>query len=411
MEFLILSDIHYGDLCQFKELQSPSENDEVHFSSIASKISEALLEENLAPKFLLIPGDLTSRGSPLEFSKTSRFLEILATKINIPSNRVIHTYGNHDVDWKVCDIVPSHSEHSKFYQRLSAGIGPLFTNSNPPHESAPTVGAGKYVFDDLEIILLNSGIRCYSSASVGGSYANIQNGKLDSDQLKWLRALGGKAAGVARVVVIHHHLANLPYPRQIRDLSCLEEGPEALQEFGRLGIDLVIHGHRHHPIIKTQLETGWQQPITFACAGSFGVNCEHRDGGRIPNTMHVVKFSGVADTGNRFGRMYTYQEVSDLCWKLIRNETPNVAVDPVQWFGAASTAGRLKDKVVELIKELEGARGKLEFIRLPLFEELNLDIKCHRLNSINDAFAEVASEFGYQMSGKYMQEEPLLVKR
>ena len=68
----------------------------------------------------------------------------------------------------------------------------------------------------------------------------------------------------------------------------IEEGSELVEIAAKNGINLIMHGHRHHPRALTRLENGWQSPITFICAGSLSVNAKHRAFGEINNSVHII---------------------------------------------------------------------------------------------------------------------------
>ncbi len=82
---------------------------------------------------------------------------------------------------------------------------------------------------------------------------------------------------------MHHHPFNYPFPTISEDISQIKEGVEFIELAEKNGVDFVIHGHRHHPKVKTVLPEGYA-PITYFCAGSPSVNAEHRSNGEIPNT-------------------------------------------------------------------------------------------------------------------------------
>ena len=75
--------------------------------------------------------------------------------------------------------------------------------------------------------------------------------------------------------MLHHHPFNYPYPTLGRDISLLDEGAELLDISGKAGINLICHGHRHHPKAHNEQRDDWKNAITFICAGSFSVNAAH----------------------------------------------------------------------------------------------------------------------------------------
>jgi predicted phosphodiesterase len=137
--------------------------------------------------------------------------------------------------------------------------------------------------DNCVIFVLNSGYLCSHDQP-------IKHGYLSADQLQWFKNITSQYLDSAKtkIVLLHHHPFGYPFPLPGMDISILEEGSELSQICGESGIDLVLHGHRHHPKAKTVSETGWRKPVTYICAGSLSVNASHRRGG-IPNTFHIVE--------------------------------------------------------------------------------------------------------------------------
>jgi hypothetical protein len=60
-----------------------------------------------SPNFLAITGDISNRGAPIEFDECLAIVndmlkhEVLAGDISLPTNRVLMTPGNHDLDWSL----------------------------------------------------------------------------------------------------------------------------------------------------------------------------------------------------------------------------------------------------------------------------------------------------------------------
>ena len=98
------------------------------------------------------------------------------------------------------------------------------------------------------------------------------------------------------------------------------EGAEFVELAEKEGVDFVIHGHRHHPKVKTYLASG-RSPITFFCAGSLAVNAHHRSNGDIPNTVHFIDIDKEKD----YFVLYNYSYTGPEGWK----KTHNTKVTPL----------------------------------------------------------------------------------
>lgn len=295
----VFSDIHCGKLSRTKVFSVPGEErvdvDEEH------EYEKGLVEllEHERPDYFFIAGDLTSVGSPQEFLYCEKEIIELADKISLPYDHIICCTGNHDVDWSTCNLknaIPSTSSdisnlRKEKYQRLSSHL-PLLCldkmNNKYINGDSPVPFSGVYETDDFIVIMLNTGWLCEPHKKEESKY--YSHGRLSEEQLKWFETTASKYVDDSRkrIVLMHHHAFNYKYPIVGLDLSLIAEGAEFVEIAERFGIDLVIHGHRHHPRVKTYLADNGRRPITFFCAGSLAVNADHRLGGEIPNTVHFI---------------------------------------------------------------------------------------------------------------------------
>jgi 3',5'-cyclic AMP phosphodiesterase CpdA len=415
-QFLVLADIHAGQLAQSARLQctGSSADSGDGLRSIARDIRGTLSKAELKPTLLFIPGDLTSRGSPYEFLQTRRFIEFVALELDIAPECVIVTYGNHDVDWDVCRLgVAGHAGRRDAYRELAAGIGGWITPGGRPVEKGPVAGSGVFRFGNLEVFVLNSGIRCYPLDEEKAPFTEYHHGSIGENQLAWLRSLRPASVPdeITRIALIHHHLVNVGYPSYVPDISLLEEGAEVRAELGRIGTDIVVHGHRHHPHLYTAEESGWAKPTAFICAGSFGVDAVHRANGNIPNTFHVVSLEERTPKHNRSGVLHTFRQIANEQWEPTGHAEPNVGVDPRQWFGA-TTGTLVVDQLIEgIVAPLVPQAVQKGSVDLPSYDRLPLDLRCHRGQVTNAGFAAAASRHGCRVTGRYPEECALHPKR
>lgn len=399
-KILVLSDIHIGSLSNSRGLGLDGEFDESEYQRIAEDMEVAVRNSGFIPNLLIAPGDLTSRGSPQEFLQSSSLINTIASKFRIDPSRVLLTYGNHDVDWKVSDLEQSNGPKRDSYCRLGALSGSLFAPSAPPQIIGSEVGSGIYKYDDLTLIMLNSGISCYPIADE--EKHEYHHGKLGTKQLQWLRSLSPAQIPRDRpcVLMIHHHLINIEYPIPIADISTLEEGAEAISKIGSLGVDLVVHGHRHHPALFTTVQNAWKNPVTFLCAGSFGVGSSHRSWGKIPNTFHCVEFNTKASKQNIGGIVITFEQLIGGSWGLIKDGSYNVALDGCQCFGEISTIGEIEECVSTIIANAV-EENLNAYCKLPPYESFDLKLKSLRVEQLNEILIKQAAKLNYQVTGAF----------
>jgi len=390
---LIISDTHYGDLAHLKNFGKsgvPSdENLEVIALSIVDSIDEPV-------DFLFVLGDLTSSGSPGEFRDFYRFLSILRRKLSLAESQLYLTYGNHDVDWKICAIQSRCPEHNEVYREAAANVGSFFAPAGDYNYHGPVIGCGVAHLEGIDLISLNSGIECYDSQS-------IEHGRLGTKQFDWLKneLSGYLRPHATKVVILHHHLFSLPYSRPVHDLSVLEEGANVLEVLGENGVDIVLHGHRHHPIVHTASSSGWTKPITFFCAGSFGVSAVHRASGRLPNTFHIATINSNSGDVNLEGNIQTFELNLSSEWIPLVGKATEYPLNGKHWFGAPDAMQRAEDDIKDIVSSLVAELASHESAVLPDYENLTLPLRCIFHAKLNKMIQEEGNESNLEITGDY----------
>jgi len=309
MRIALISDIHFGAASATSEFAIQGEPIRYGEVSSAKPFFQGLIDtlQKESPNYLFVAGDLTSTGSPLEFKYCYEKIYQLAESVNIPSENVIFSLGNHDIDWRITQPIDLYKTGSnakyldedinflevnyiKLANHWAVNIGKNATSNAASfkhlYDGSPLTGVIER--EDGIIFVLNSGHLCSHEKS-------RKHGCLSKHQLEWFKALLENeyvSCTKTKIVLLHHHPFNYPYPNLGRDVSTLEEGSELHEICGQFGVNLVLHGHRHHPKAKTASETGWKNPVTYICAGSLSVNATHRLQGAIPNTFHIIECKG-----------------------------------------------------------------------------------------------------------------------
>ena len=393
---LILSDVHYGDLAHLENFGKQGVSSDEDLYGIATSIVDILSQEGNSIDFVFVLGDLTSRGSPGEFQDVYRFLLGLCKLLDVSEDNLFITYGNHDVDWSICKLKTEHVEHHNAYCVTAANLGSLFAPPGKFTVTGPVIGCGVTHLDGIDLISLNSGIECYDDQA-------IKHGKLGAEQFSWLQneLESHLRADSTKITILHHHLMRLPYAITIHDLSALEEGPNALDVLGKCGVDIVLHGHRHHPIAHTEIKSNWIKPITFFCAGSFGVAASERAQGILPNTIHTITFD--TNVGNLFseGLISSYQLNSLSEWEPLVAKHTEYPLNQQQWFGAADASQQAESEINVILSQVESALKKNDHIELPEYNSLPLALRCIFLAELNNLLQAKANSKDIEITGDY----------
>jgi len=219
------------------------------------------------------------------------------------------------------------------------------------------------------------------------------HGQLGGEQFSWLKAAlqGAKDTAKWRILLIHHHPFKYSFPTLVEDISCLEEGSELVDILGHSGIDLVCHGHRHHPKLFTELRAGWASPVTFLCAGSLGANATELSNGEIPNLFHIVSLNSRDSLNSAaMGSVETFKYFSPEGWIPVENSLL-VPLDPLHHFGSVATEAEIGNDLRMVITNTI-ATGPLEpTVDMPLLEALPYSLRCLPVDKLNDILKKEAN--------------------
>ena len=394
MRIAFISDIHFGKYSTTEDFTVPGEpciDNTNNVESLERGLIQLIKDNNAS--YLFIGGDLTSTGSPQELLCCEQKILDIASECGISKDKVIYTLGNHDINWKIIGLSDEFENCSKDhfskvhegYRRI-ASHAPIAVMHNlilPPNPG-PVPSTGVFTESSFIVFVLNSS--CYCS-----NKQHNPHGRLDTIQLKWFRNQLEKYENDPRtkIVLLHHHPANYPYPIPGEDASLLEEGSELKSLAGKYGINLILHGHRHHPRATTIWESEWKNPVVFISAGSVSVNCKHRNEGSIPNTAHIIDLSKAPDHFT----LYNYQYSLSKGWiKLTRyeDETP---LDPVMKVGQIIS----EERVVDAIKSLPNPNINTTILT---YEELPCDLHYLYYDQINDYIQQLLSD-RYAICGSF----------
>lgn len=349
----LISDIHFGDDAYIKEYAAPDTKLNGKMSTRPNHTSTAIeIMKAQGVQYLFIAGDLTSKGSPVEYHYVKNKIDEIASGAGIDKSNVIWCCGNHDNDWCISDLDRDYKKYcegiqsaaKKGYESISSAVLDLYLHQELM-DPCDVPSTGVYMDERIIVFVLNSSVECVRKKAV-------EHGKITEGQMDWFRREASKYKDDKRwkIVLLHHHPFSYPYPIQVDDLSQLSDGSELCEVIGKNGINLVLHGHRHHPVCKTTLENGWENAVTFICSGSFAVKPTERMDGEIPNTFHILELSD--NVGELV--MLSYEYGSSCGWKEIAGErTDVIAVDRIMHLGKNITKADIKSDLKKLIGQVD----------------------------------------------------------
>ena len=356
----LISDIHFGKDARAKEFSLPDDSPNGH-EEYAPSLSEGAIckMKEMKVEYLFVAGDLTSVGSPAEYHFCEKKIMEIAEKSGIPREHIIWCVGNHDNDWQISRLYDAYEgaeakvlEISREkYRKMATSVASANMSIFPSYIcEGPLPMTGIYMDEKIVTFILNSSTWCVHGKS-------IDHGKLTNEQLKWFeeKALEYANDPKWKIVLMHHHPFNYPYPVPGLDVSQLEEGSEFCKIAGKYGINLVIHGHRHHPQCKTTKENEWKAPISFVCGGSFSVNESERKNGDIPNTFHIIEL--LEEVGDL--KLYTYEYSIGGGWRNAVGYRDVVPLDYMMRLGKNFS----KEEIEEALRKLLKLANNESFVR------------------------------------------------
>ena len=373
-----ISDIHYGQLSRTSEFSVPGEpitDDTSGGKSLKDNMIDILKQKKI--DYLCIAGDLTSSGSPQEFYYCEKLILDLAKGLDIPEKNIILGLGNHDIDWRISEIYTQfESNQEDFpqklikekYRQIATQASTINLQNIPlPPQKGPAPFSGILENDHFVMFILNTGWYCTNDQA-------FSHGELNENQLKWFKSMAEKYKDSSKwkIILMHHHTIKYSYPVQVVDLSMVKESSEFLDIAGKNNFHLILHGHRHHPRAETCFRTGWGAPITFVCAGSFAVKASHRQGGSIPNTLHIIELTDELGILN----LYNYQYSAAQGWIPFSSNTPETPLDRNMRLGKLFSNTEIENAIRKLTIEKPISWDSLEdCLKFQSFQELNKKIE------------------------------------
>ena len=293
---LHLSDIHFAGHAEFGEITAhhrffEGPDTQPLIAELRRELidGDAKLELPRERLHIVVSGDLAWTGSDEEFDQAREFLDELVAMLNIGHERVHLVPGNHDLNWHLS--AANRARRLDNYLRLVVGFyGEELARSRYPLIRWPLAYAGPPpsahellgVNLDEDNRMLLCGLNSCVLEDEQHHYGYV--GQRQQKELRRRLTALDLPSDLVRVAVMHHHLH--PYPEFLRaraneevfaDLSVVRDAGALESELEQLGFDLVLHGHKHRPLLReTRIrETGTQKierrPLLVCGAGS--VSC------------------------------------------------------------------------------------------------------------------------------------------
>jgi Icc-related predicted phosphoesterase len=277
---LAFSDLQFGD---------PNFSEDTLLSDI--HISKYLIDNNIFPDLILICGDITYSGDPVQFMQAEEWILGLCSNIFPKSfllyeERIIIVPGNHDVNLSL-----SLADIYKF-NFAASNKKELFVKRKSPLNDYKTLSF--YPFCDFAFRLtkdikwieksnnlcwsndrfINWGFKLIQLNSVSEIYYYLPGqAEIDESSIKQLgRDLTGKSGkNIYTIAISHNGPEDLGYQR---GLNSDKRVKNLFALINSVGINLFIHGHRHTPSSKYKLpyKGKFTNNIEYLMVGTMNLN-------------------------------------------------------------------------------------------------------------------------------------------
>jgi 3',5'-cyclic AMP phosphodiesterase CpdA len=115
----------------------------------------------------------------------------------------------------------------------------------------PYMNYRKYISQELQSVYRREDA-VFVALNTTAPLRSIVNGRVDADDIAFCRdAFRDVPAGVARIVVAHHHFAPAP---DYEGGDVMPHAREAMEAFAGMGVDMVLGGHLHRAYIGNSLD-------------------------------------------------------------------------------------------------------------------------------------------------------------
>lgn len=297
----IVSDLHcHPEAVSFKE------NDSYLYTAALRANDhpvESLQRElsDIEVDLIIAPGDFTNKADVQGF--ISGWNYVLDIKDILKAQDVVATLGNHDVD--------SGNSFSNYSLETAKGIRKNFPLKDEKlRDQFWSKGCTFYEHDSCRILVINSCHFHYSRLAASG-------GKVDDDMLNYIdEYLKDINDNKILLALVHHH--PILHDRQKLGAHDLIVNADALlDKLAEYKFDLVIHGHKHDPLLRYHLTTATSYRLPIFSSGSFASLSNNLWCGSR-NFFHVLEINKEETLTNGQINSWTYFPQNG--WKYIYDE-------------------------------------------------------------------------------------------
>lgn len=247
---LHLTDLHFAAEPHRKEHYWGYQND--HDPKMVEEIGAAVASKKIG--LIVVTGDLTFVGSPDEFKLAGKSLNALLGKFGLGSEQLVVVPGNHDIVWTQAGATYEPGKPVSYDLTAAAKQYREFYRIVMQHEAHPKLSMARRFITPSGVVVDVGGLNT-SSLETGKDYL-AGMGRTHptalrevADTLLW----NGEPTLALRLLALHHHVTateDVEDPSEFaKGFGMAIDAKKTLREAAKLGIHLVLHGHRHRAFV------------------------------------------------------------------------------------------------------------------------------------------------------------------
>jgi len=227
---------------------------DAHNVSLADALIRALKGERL-PGLVIVTGDLSWIGSQAEFDGVFACLDSIRSTLGLTRQQFVLIPGNHDLQWTQAQRDGAEYDWTGKVEMA----GPAARHNYETFFARwYGVAANKWLSIGRRFFLVGGpsldvlGLNSSALQQIEGHFAGLgriteQAFEESADEMGW----SGPRATAVRFLAVHHHLLPVLVKEAPEEAKrgfgiALDAGNQLLKAV-RYGVDLVLHGHQHHP--------------------------------------------------------------------------------------------------------------------------------------------------------------------
>lgn len=294
IKIAVISDLHVGENIR-SDIYNPYKNDirvNMEEDEFIKHFKEFILNANIKPDFLVIPGDISETAHPLEFSSAFHFIDTVGDILGVDKSKIIFIPGNHDVSWNIMKTFENDNSGFGHKHKFLPYLFCLekFASIYQTNQAKLVSNNFFNIWEFDNIIFVG-----YNSALLDGPNEINHPGDVRKEDLDLLNTeLSLLDNNKIKVFVIHHHLYPYTDPIYKKDFSIISNSEELLKFISQNKFDLIIHGHKHFPRFKT-ISEDYCKNINILLAGSFSCKIDSIYSGKLLNQFHMIEIDGIEE--------------------------------------------------------------------------------------------------------------------